>query len=71
LAIFIPRWRVAFLVIAAGVGLERLLEDAHYLSDVVAGAGLGVLAAMLTRFLCERAFSKWSPVDSAPAGHRF
>jgi membrane-associated phospholipid phosphatase len=69
LAIFIPRWRVAFFVIAAGVGLERLLEDAHYLSDVVAGAGLGVLAAMLTRYLYERAFLQLSPVDSAPPGH--
>jgi membrane-associated phospholipid phosphatase len=62
LAIFIPRWRVAFLVIAACVGLERVLEDAHYMSDVVAGAGLGALAAILTRFLYERAFSQWSPV---------
>lgn len=65
LAIFIPRWRVGFFVIAAGVGLERLLEDAHYLSDVVAGAGLGVFAAMLTRFLYERAFSQRSPLNSA------
>jgi membrane-associated phospholipid phosphatase len=69
LAIFIPRWRVAFLVIAACVGLERVLEDAHYLSDVVAGAGLGVLAATLTRFLYERAFSQWSPVASSAPGH--
>jgi hypothetical protein len=62
LAIFIPRWRVACLVFAACVGLERVLEDAHYMSDVVAGAGLGALAAILTRFLYERAFSQWSPV---------
>jgi membrane-associated phospholipid phosphatase len=42
LAFALPRWAVVFYLIAAAVGAERVLENAHYLSDVVAGAGLGV-----------------------------
>jgi len=39
----IPRWGPVFFVVAAAVGAERILENAHYLSDVVAGAGVGIV----------------------------
>jgi len=47
LAILIPRWRWAFFLAASLVATERVLENAHYLSDVVAGAGLGVISPRL------------------------
>lgn len=47
LALLLPRWRWAFFVIAAITAAERVLENAHYLSDVVAGAGLGIGTAWL------------------------
>lgn len=42
-----PRWSAAFFAWALLVAVERVLENAHYVSDVVAGAGLGVLCAYL------------------------
>lgn len=48
LAILIPRWRAAWFIIATAVAAERVLENAHYLSDVVAGAGLGIICANIT-----------------------
>lgn len=47
LTICIPRWAPVFFLVALAVAAERVLEGVHYLSDVVAGAGLGVLAALL------------------------
>jgi membrane-associated phospholipid phosphatase len=50
LARLFPRARCVFYAAAVGCGVSRLLAHAHYLSDVVAGAcvGLGV-AALLWR----------------------
>jgi membrane-associated phospholipid phosphatase len=48
LGLCIPRWRYAFYGLAAVVGVERVAENAHYVTDVIAGAGLGTLAAHLT-----------------------
>jgi membrane-associated phospholipid phosphatase len=47
LAMLIPRWRWIFFLAAALVAAERVFENAHYVSDVVAGAGLGVLSACI------------------------
>ena len=43
LAMVLPRWRAVFFCIAFITCGERVLENAHYLSDVVAGAGMGAL----------------------------
>lgn len=43
LAVAMPRWRAWFYAGATLVGLERIAENAHYLSDVTAAALLGVL----------------------------
>ncbi len=52
LTICVPRWAPLYFLVAIAVAAERVLEGAHYLSDVTAGAGLGVLAALLaTRVL--------------------
>ena len=48
LGICVPRWRYLFYALASVVAVERVAENAHYVSDVIAGAGLGTLAAHLT-----------------------
>ncbi len=41
------RWVVMLLMISTGIGLLRIMVLAHYLSDVLAGAGIGVCAGLL------------------------
>ena len=54
LGMFLPRWRILFYLGAAMVGLERIMENAHYLSDVIAGAALGILSVHLALLLARR-----------------
>lgn len=42
-----PRWGWVALFAAAMTGTERILSNSHYLSDVIAGAGLGACGALL------------------------
>jgi undecaprenyl-diphosphatase len=42
-----PRWRVPFFVLAALIGFSRVYNGMHYPTDVLAGAVLGVLTALL------------------------
>jgi membrane-associated phospholipid phosphatase len=49
-----PRWGWFFIPLAALVGAERVLENAHYFSDVVGGAGLGAGGAIIVQFLLRR-----------------
>jgi membrane-associated phospholipid phosphatase len=42
-----PRLRVAFFLVAMAIGVSRILQDVHYLSDVVSGAALGMTVAIL------------------------
>lgn len=70
-ALLIPRFRWLFYVLACLVGLERILEIAHYPSDVVAGALIGIVGARIVYFICSQ-LSGGSPatlnVDAAIAG---
>lgn len=54
LGIVIPRWRYAFYALASVVAVERVVENAHYVTDVIAGAGLGTLSAYLTYWALHR-----------------
>jgi membrane-associated phospholipid phosphatase len=69
-AVAIPRWAPAFFAWAALVAVERVLENAHYVSDVVAGAGLGVLCAIAAVRISKRLVSVPLPrgfdVSNAP-----
>jgi membrane-associated phospholipid phosphatase len=40
----VPRWGVAAYAWATLVAIERVCENAHHLSDVLAGAGMGLLS---------------------------
>lgn len=53
LALLFPRGRYAFYALAALVAFQRVSENAHYASDVVAGAALGVLATFATAHLLQ------------------
>ena len=54
LGICVPRWRYAFYAGAAVVGAERVAENAHYVTDVIACAGVGTAAAYVTYWVMSR-----------------
>ena len=56
LAVLFPRWWWAFYAVAVTLGGQRVLEGAHYPSDVVAGAGFGILSTFLAMRLAARWF---------------
>jgi membrane-associated phospholipid phosphatase len=68
LAHLLPRWTILFFVIAVAVGGERICENAHYFSDVIAGAGIGVLSASIavTRRLLFSAPDTQGPESRTP-----
>ena len=72
LAAAAPRWGWAFFVLAAAVAGERVLENAHYLSDVVAGAGFGVCCGMVSLRIVspERAAAQHEPLSPEDAAIR-
>jgi membrane-associated phospholipid phosphatase len=47
LAILWPRWRWFFYIAAALVAAERVMENAHWLSDTVSAAGLAICGVHL------------------------
>ncbi len=51
IALIRPLWGWIFFILAAAVGLERILENAHYFSDVVAAMPVGLAGGYLARFL--------------------
>lgn len=57
----LPRATVAFFAWAVIVAAERVLENAHYLSDVTAGAGLGVLCGLIALRVSRRVFTTRQP----------
>ena len=67
LGLCIPRWRYAFLALAAVVAAERVAENAHYVSDVIAGAGVGILSAYVAYGLSNRLARLRPAVDAEPA----
>ena len=66
-----PRGFFVWFLVATAVGAERVLENAHYLSDVLAGAGIGVLCGIAAVRITARMFGRpppcqLSPIDSRP-----
>jgi membrane-associated phospholipid phosphatase len=54
LTLFFPRWRLPLAGFAVVVGLSRIIVGAHYLSDVMAGAYVGIMTVFLLVLLCRR-----------------
>ncbi len=54
LALIFPRYDLAFLTVALLVALSRVLTTVHFLSDVVAGAWLGVMVTLALHSLLAR-----------------
>jgi membrane-associated phospholipid phosphatase len=53
-----PAWSYSGYVLASAVGVLRLYNGQHYLTDVIAGAGLGILSTKLTYWAFGRIKSK-------------
>jgi membrane-associated phospholipid phosphatase len=58
MAILFPRGRWAFYALAAIVAIERIAETAHWCSDTVAAAALGIGGVHLIRWLWWRRTEK-------------
>lgn len=67
LAVLYPRWRWGFYAVAALTGVERVAERAHYLSDVVAAAGVGVLSVQLSIYLAMLVLERDKPLETPSA----
>lgn len=65
LARYYPRWSPLFYFLASLVAAERVLELAHYASDVVAAAGIGIILSRT----CMWALSRSSAEPQAPILH--
>ncbi len=55
LLLYTRRWGATFIAIAAFIGFSRLFRNTHYLSDVIAGAGLGLAGAGAAGLILKRA----------------
>jgi undecaprenyl-diphosphatase len=65
LSYFVPRLRWALLTLAVLVAVSRVIVGAHYASDVIAGAAIGWLSAVLVR----RAFAARGIAFKLAGGH--
>lgn len=54
LCILFPRWGVPLFVSAAVISSSRIILASHYLSDVIAGATVGILCTMAIRYYFDR-----------------
>jgi membrane-associated phospholipid phosphatase len=67
LGIYVPKARWLFYSLAALVGLERIINDKHFLSDVLAGFLVGVLSVYVcVRWLGPAYYRKEWPPGRAP-----
>jgi membrane-associated phospholipid phosphatase len=53
MSVLLPKWKSFFFLCATVTATERILQNSHYMSDVIAGAGFGILSMMLTWWLCD------------------
>ncbi len=65
LALLAPRWRYSAYLLAGLVGLSRLVNSAHYLSDVVGGAFIAVAVCFALRRILLDPARRW-PGESVP-----
>jgi len=61
LAILFPRRRGWFYLVASFTAAERVLESAHYLSDAIGGAALGIFGTRLIAWVCRQFIEEREP----------
>jgi membrane-associated phospholipid phosphatase len=66
LTIVAPRQRILWWTLAIIVGVERVCENAHYPSDVVAGAALGCAVALAAEKIVHFLPSAATPLSPSP-----
>jgi membrane-associated phospholipid phosphatase len=54
LTILFPRWGIPLFLTAGAVAISRVILTSHYLSDVIAGAGIGILFTMAVKYFFDR-----------------
>jgi len=53
-SILCPRAGIPAFIIAIFIGITRVILTSHYLSDVIAGAGIGILLTMIVKYYFDR-----------------
>ncbi len=53
-SILFPRFRIPAFAAAVAIGMSRIMITAHYLSDVLAGAGIGILCTLAVKYYFDR-----------------
>ena len=54
LTILFPRWGIPVFLMAGAVGISRIILTSHYLSDVIAGAGIGIIGSLIIKYYFDR-----------------
>ena len=54
ISILFPSLRIPAFAAAVAIGMSRILITAHYLSDVLAGAGIGILCTLVVKYFFDR-----------------
>ena len=54
LSLIFPRFSIPLFFVALMVGLSRVILTAHYLSDVIAGAAVGIICTLAVRYYFDR-----------------
>ena len=53
-SILFPRAGIPAFIVAVSIGISRILITAHYLSDVIAGASIGILCTLAVKYYFDR-----------------
>lgn len=54
ISILFPRLSIPAFTVAVAIGMTRILITAHYLSDVLAGAAIGILCTLAVKYYFDR-----------------
>jgi membrane-associated phospholipid phosphatase len=53
-SILFPRWSIPAFIAAVAIGVSRILITSHFLSDVLAGAGIGIICTLIVKYFFDR-----------------